>query len=129
MSDTAAQINVAFSMQVDVESRGSVNQTTSCLLSGIGGRAVVRTKLLGQQQHRGRWCYEELEELNMQLQALTLMADHERECVKNAVKKPLQRARDPRGVALICDLGSALGDRDEGELHIQQIKSRTDSVL
>ena len=48
---------------------------------------------------------------------------------KKDEKKQLQCDREPRGVALTCVQGIALGARDEEGLHVQQIKSRTDSVL
>ena len=52
--------------------------------------------------------------MDVQLQALIFMADQERERVKKAEKKQLQRARELRGVALTSDQGSALRDQDKG---------------
>ena len=49
--DPATHNNVAFNMQVDREARGSADQTTSYMFSGIGGLAVVRTELLGQNSN------------------------------------------------------------------------------
>ena len=88
-------------MQVNAESEGSTHQTSISMLSGIVDRAVVRGILPGQhQQQQGRWDYTEVEEMDMQLQALTFMANQERERVKKAEKKQLQHAREPREVAL-----------------------------
>ena len=77
------QNNVAFSMQPQVGDGGPADQTARGVLSGTVGRAVVRTKLLGQKHQQGEWCYEEMD---MQFQALVFMADRERERVKKAKK-------------------------------------------
>ena len=60
------------------------------------------------------------EELDKQLLVCQFMVVQERECVRRADEKQLQRVRASRGVALAVDQGSALGVQTRRELGSQE---------